>query len=103
MTALLQRLRERLYRKRAAYRDLFLRGETRPTPAAAVVLADLRKFCGFARGGLVVSPVTRTTDPYATAYRNGMRDVYIRILMMTGLEAADVEGESDERPESAEQ
>lgn len=77
-----------------AYQLMFRGGQPRPHPAAQIVLADLRRFSRFARGGLVTSPVSRMTDPYATAYREGMRDMYIRILMMTGLDGGDAEDES---------
>lgn len=65
-------------------------------PAAQVVLADLRDLCRFDRGGLVVSPVSRMSDPLATAYRDGMRDVYIRILMMAGLDQGPKESDPHE-------
>lgn len=44
---------------------------------------DLRKYCGVDKEGLVVSPVSRMTDPYATAYRAGRRDVFLRIQKYT--------------------
>ncbi len=67
-------------------------------PAAQVVLDDLRRLCQFDHGGLIKSPVTRTTDPLATAYRDGMRDVYIRILMMAGLDHGRTETIPHESP-----
>lgn len=76
---------------RPAYQLTFKGGQSRPHPAAQVVLADLKRFSRFTRGGLVTSPVSRMTDPYATAYREGMRDMYIRILMMTGLDGGEIE------------
>jgi|GEM_PF-1024955 hypothetical protein len=76
---------------RPAYQLTFKGAHKVPHPAAQIVLADLKRFSRFTRGGLVISPVTRTADPYATAYREGMRDMYIRILMMTGLDGGDIE------------
>jgi|JI10StandDraft_1071094.scaffolds.fasta_scaffold00943_28 hypothetical protein len=60
-------------------------------PNAETVLADLKRFCGINRGGIVVSPVTRTVDPYATAYRAGMRDVYLRVAKFLDLQETDIE------------
>lgn len=95
-------LTERINRKRRAYCELFLR-DGKPSPAGAVVLADLKRFCRFNRGGLVVSPVSRMTDPYATAYQNGLRDAYTRILLMTGLDGGEIQDDSGERTAAAEQ
>lgn len=75
---------------RPAYRLTFA-PTGRPHPAAQIVLADLKRFCKFHAGGLVVSPISRMADPYATAYRDGLRDVYIRILLMAGLDAGNTE------------
>ncbi len=50
------------------------------------VLDDLRKYCGVDKPGIVVSPITRQTDPYATAYRAGARDVYARIVKLMNIE-----------------
>lgn len=83
-------------RKRRAYQAVFL-VDGRPGPMAAVVLADLKRFCRFNRGGLVVSPVSRMTDPYATAYQNGLRDAYTRVLMMCGLDGGEIEEDFDGR------
>lgn len=84
--ALVKLLLRALISKRPAYELAFAAHRGMLNPAAHIVLADLRHLCQFDRGGLVQSPVTRTTDPLATAYRDGMRDVYIRILMMAGLD-----------------
>jgi hypothetical protein len=54
-------------------------GDFRSAPKLQRVLADLRRFCGITKGGIVVSPVSRTVDPYATIYRAALRDVYLRI------------------------
>jgi hypothetical protein len=76
-----------LAEKKAAYRATFC-GEL-PTPHvnAEIVLADLRRLCWIDRGGIAISSVDRHTDIYATMYRNGMRDVYLRIVKMIGLDA----------------
>lgn len=93
-------LNERIRKKRAAYQQLFL-VDGKPGPNASVVLDDLKRFCGMREPGLVVSPVTKTTDPYATVYRAALRDVYNRIVLMTGLDGASEEVHSDDRPHTA--
>lgn len=93
---------ERINRKRYAYQSLFL-VDGKPGPVASVVLKDLKKFCKFTAGGLVISPVSRMSDPYATAYQCGLRDAYTRILLMCGLDGGDIGDDSDERSESARQ
>lgn len=90
---LIRLLLRALVSPRPAYQLTFKGGQPRPHPAAQIVLADLKRFSRFTRGGLVVSPVSRMADPYATAYREGMRDMYIRILMMTGLDGGEIEDE----------
>lgn len=93
--AMVRLLLRALISPRPAYQLTFKGGQPRPHPAALIVLADLKRFSHFTRGGLVTSPISRMTDPYATAYREGMRDVYIRILMMTGLDGGDIEEQFD--------
>jgi len=79
-----------------AYLATFHGNGDQPHPAAQAVLADLRRFCGISRGGIVVSPITRSVDPYATTYRAGMRDVYLRIAEMLGVnEDTNVETSND--------
>lgn len=90
----------RIQRKRTAYQHTFL-VDGKPHPNAHTVLADLKKYCGADREGLVVSPVTRTADPIATAYRAGRRDVYLRICKYLSLDGLDIEDNDDGRPESA--
>lgn len=89
-------LPERFQRKKVAYQRVFLGDDKRLTLSGSRVLADLKRLCGIDRGGIVVSPITRTVDPYATAYRAGQRDVYLRIVKFLGLEEADVEEPDNE-------
>lgn len=72
-----------LLRKHQAYAQLFLGPDNKRHGNAAVVWDDLKKYCGVDKEGLVVSPVSRMTDPYATAYRAGRRDVFLRIQKYT--------------------
>ena len=90
-------LRERLHRKKLAYQRTFLNGEGSLHLEAVRVMADLKRFCGISRGGIVVSPVTRTVDPYATAYRAGQRDTYLRIAKFLGLDETDIEEEVNDQ------
>lgn len=87
---MIQDLRERFRRKHAAYSRTFCDANGKLHPNALTVLGDLEKFSGMHKGGIVVSPVSRVTDPYATAYRAGMRDVVLRIKKFLGPEAAKI-------------
>lgn len=90
-----------IQRKRMAYVHTFCGDDGRPHPEAQRVLADLRRFCGINRGGIVVSPVSRVTDPYATIYRAAMRDVYLRIVGYIDIdETNSVEEHDRARPDS---
>lgn len=88
---MLQAIRERLNRRRLAYLRTFMGANEKLHPNAEIVLADLKRFCGINRGGIVVSPISRTVDPYATAYRAGMRDVYLRVAKFLDLQETDIE------------
>lgn len=88
--------RQRELERRRAYWACFLGENQQPNPNGARVLASLRKFCGVDRGGIVVSPVQRMTDPYATAYLAGQRDVYNHIIKMLDT----IKEKDDARPES---
>ena len=86
-----------LPRKRAAYQRTF-NGVNNTTPHldGQVVLEDLRRFARIDDGGIVVSPVQRMTDPFATCYRAGLRDMYLRIAKMLGVDEADTFDTSEE-------
>lgn len=97
----LERLRLMIDRKRAAYQNTFL-VEGRPHVNAQTVLADLKRYCGADVEGLIISPVTRTADPVATAYRAGRRDVYLRICKYLSLDGLDIgEDASHDRSNAA--
>lgn len=72
-----------LLKRHQAYAGLFLGPDDKRHGNAAIVWNDLKKYCGVDKEGLVVSPITKTTDPYATAYRAGRRDVFLRISKYT--------------------
>jgi len=89
------RWQQMLQRKRWAYIRTLCGEEGKPHPEGARMLADLKRFCGINKGGIVVSPVGRVVDPYATVYRAGMRDVYLRIAKMIDLDETEIAEESD--------
>lgn len=93
----MNKLFEFIERKRLAYHHTFMNGDA-PHLHGERVLADLRKFCGVDKGGIVISPINRQTDPYATAYRAGQRDVYARIVKFLNLKETEVldNGSDDE-------
>jgi len=82
----MNKLQQILHRKRLAYLRTFCDAAGKPHPEAQRVIADLKKFCRLTRGGLVVSPVMRMSDPYATAYQAGLRDACLRILHMINVD-----------------
>jgi hypothetical protein len=86
---------------RDSYAFTFIGPDGRPNPVADEVLADLRSYCGIHKGGIVVSPVTRTADPIATAYRAGQRDVFLRIAGFIGLDEAQLQEKPHVRTESS--
>jgi hypothetical protein len=89
-------------RRRLAYQRTFNgAGNKTPHLDGQIVLEDLRKQARIDDGGLVVSPVTRTTDSHATCYRAGYRDAYLRIARMLGLDESSVFDTSEEANDSA--
>lgn len=71
-------LLDRLLNRRRSYRRLFLADDGEPNEAARVVLADLKKYCRADRPSFTVARDGRS-DPYATAFAEGRRDVWNRI------------------------
>jgi hypothetical protein len=69
----------KLRRRRYAYRRLFL-GDNGLNADGQVVLADLAKFCRATSSTAVVSPVSRSVDPIATAMAEGRREVWLRLM-----------------------
>jgi hypothetical protein len=72
--------RESLRKKRLAYLRTFCGPGETPHVNAEAVLADLRKFCGVTKPGIVIPAKTGMVDSHATAYLAGQRDVYLRII-----------------------
>lgn len=84
---------QRLHRKRLAYERTFCDDQGEIHVEARRVIADLKRFCHIDSGGMVISPISRTVDPYASMYRAGLRDVYLRIIKMIHLEETEVHDE----------
>ncbi len=91
-------------RKVLAYQRTF-NGPNNDSPHldGQIILEDLRKFAHIDDGALVVSPVQRMTDVPATMYRAGLRDMYLRIARMLGLDEADVFETTEETPDESAQ
>jgi hypothetical protein len=76
MEKLLARIRKRKY----AYRRMFLGENGQKSADGQAVLADLAKFCKANQSTAVVSPISRTVDPIASALAEGRREVWLRIM-----------------------
>lgn len=76
---MMNRLIEKILRKKLAYKRVFLDGDGNIGPEAKVVLDDLRKFCRATSSTVMVSPVSKTIDPLAMAMAEGRREVWNRI------------------------
>jgi len=72
-------LRERLFQKKKAYQRLFLLANGQINPDAAIVLADLKRFCYVTQSTIKISPITRMTDTHATMLAEGRRETWNRI------------------------
>lgn len=81
MEKLLAKIRKRRY----SYRRLFL-GDNGLNADGQTVLADLAKFCRANASTAVVSPISRSVDPIATAMAEGRREVWLRIMAHLHLE-----------------
>jgi hypothetical protein len=55
----MNKLWQRLLRRRQPYRRLFLDGDGKPNVSTDIVLADLKRFCRAETSAAVVSPVSR--------------------------------------------
>jgi hypothetical protein len=78
--------RESLRKKKLAYLRTFCGPGETPHVNAVVVLADLKKFCGVTKPGVVVSQKSGMADPILTGYLAGQRDVYQRICGYLGID-----------------
>lgn len=76
----IDKVRQRIYKRRYAYRRLLQNEEGRLNADAEIVLADLAKFCRANSSTAVINPITRSVDPIASAKADGRREVWLRIL-----------------------
>jgi hypothetical protein len=81
----MERLLAKIRKRRYAYRRLFL-GDNGLNGDGQTVLADLAKFCRANASTAVVSPISRSVDPIATAMAEGRREVFLRIIAHLYLE-----------------
>lgn len=81
-----ERAMQRVRNRRKAYARTFLADDAELHRHAALVLADLKRFCRAAESTLMVSPVTGQVDPLATAAAEGRREVWMRIIAHLHLE-----------------
>jgi hypothetical protein len=86
----MNKLWQRLFKRRQNYRRLFLDGDGNVNPSAEIVLADLKRFCRVETSTVVVSPVTKTIDPLAMAMAEGRREVWNRIQAHLNLSDRDI-------------
>lgn len=70
---------QRIFRKRVAYRRVFLRDDGDLNEDAKVIMADLSKFCRARGSTAIMSPQTGSIDPIAMAMAEGRREVFNRI------------------------
>lgn len=82
---MMERLLAKIRRRKYAYRRLFL-GENGLNADGQIVLADLAKFCRANASTAVVSPISRSVDPIASAMAEGRREVFLRLIAHLHLE-----------------
>lgn len=73
-----------MHRKRAYHRALF-GDDGELNENGKIIMADLKKFCRGGQSTTMVSPISRTVDPLASAQAEGRREVYDRIVQMLHL------------------
>ncbi len=83
---MIEKLLARIRKRKYAYRRMFLTESGQLSPDGEIVLADLKKFCRATASTVVVSPVSRSVDPIATAMAEGRREVWLRIMAHLHLE-----------------
>lgn len=75
-----RKARDEVMKRKLAWRALLLDPKGGLTPHGRVVIADLTKFCRGLTSTTIVSPITRTVDPIASAQAEGRREVLLYIL-----------------------
>lgn len=86
---MIEKLRKLIFSRRLAYRQTFMPGG-QATPAADIVLADLRRFCRASSSAAQLSPQSGMVDPIATGIAIGRQEVWHRIASNLHLSDADL-------------
>jgi hypothetical protein len=81
---------KRLLSRSTAYQRTFLGDDGKPDADAAIVLADLKRFCYVERTTAKISPTTQAMDPLAMAFAEGRREVYMRLVGFLHLDDATI-------------
>jgi hypothetical protein len=69
-----------------AYQRTFFGDTDAPHIDGEAVLADLRKQACLGDQGVVINKATGMVDPHATCYRAGLRDMYLRLVGLLGID-----------------
>lgn len=81
----------KFFLRKQSYRRVFLDGDGNVGRDAEIVLADLKRFCRASSSTVVVSPVSKTIDPYAMALAEGRREVWNRLMSQLYLDERTVQ------------
>jgi hypothetical protein len=82
-------IRRAVFKRRQAYRGVFAPGGLL-SPAAEIVMEDLRKFCRATTSTVVINPTTGMVDERATFVAEGRREVWLRITQHLNISDADL-------------
>lgn len=85
----LKSLYRRTINRRGVYRRLFMKDD-KLTPDAEAFFADLSRFCRFKTSTLIVSPIARQTDAFATLQAEGRREVFLRMISHLKVDDSDL-------------
>jgi hypothetical protein len=70
----------RILRRKLSYQDCFMDQAGNFTLPGKLVIKDLAKFCNMNTSSMRTNPVTGNSDPYLTAFNEGKRAVFNRII-----------------------
>lgn len=93
-----ERAARRLERKRLAYQQTFCDDKGRIHLNGERVIADLKRFCGWDRAGVVIT--ANGADPHMTFYKAGQQDMLKRISRMIGVDPERITEEKDDAQDS---
>jgi hypothetical protein len=86
----------KLLNRKQAYRRVFIGADGKVGRDAEIVLADLRRFCRANSSTVVISPISKTIDPYAMALAEGRREVWNRLMSQLYLDEKTVQQLSED-------